>query len=169
MELEELLATEGLDPAELMTWARTRVDQLLGEGPGEGELEALLQDLPSLRPAATDRELLGEDEDGFSGLRTGNFEAIDEPIADEEEAGAPEELEALQSGEYEMVDADELEELDVEELEEFQSGEYEIVEADEDAAEPKRAGAPPPPPPPGASHAPDDDDDEDDLDIDIDI
>lgn len=256
--LEELLAREGFDGEELLAWAKERADALVGEDAADLEgLDDLLEGLPAVgnytegAPAAgsgasSERELLGDADDGFDGLRTGNFDVVDEEIADdglglddevaaeaaedtgeemelsalqtgeyeivdaeiendpdpqtdagdaglddealgiveaamqemessqhdvdEVEAAAAstedvgdeeEELEALQSGEYEMVDPDDLEELDMDELEEVQSGELQLVEDDEDDEASKAA-----PPAPAAI---DEDDDSNELDIDLDF
>jgi len=173
MELAELLEREGLDPDELMTWARGRAGGLIAACEADDPLRALLADrgeadavpVPVPVPVARRREPsrpqpLSADElppppeqprlaDGEPEpiLETFNTSAI--------ELGTPatDSLIAEHSS-REPDDGGELEELEFDELEELDDEELELLDELDDPAEP------PPPPPSSDDEHEDEDEDE---------
>jgi hypothetical protein len=177
MELAELLEREGLDPDELMNWARGRADGLIAACDADDPLRGLLaagvdvaervsvgrrrvpshpqpfsaDELPP--PPEQPRLADGEPEPILETFDTGAIQLgtpeADSLIAEHSSRPRDDDDDGEAEAEAEAEDAGELEELEFDELVELDDEELELLEELDDQAEPP----PPPPPPPSEDEA----------------
>ena len=159
-ELEELLETEGVDSDgvdDLLAWARTRAEELVGEAEADPELAPLLgKEAPAVDGEVARDEPAPEWKSELPSHPDAPQENQEAEPADHAEGQTNEQEEEADDGEDEEEEIiEEIEELDIEELELLDEDEDE--DEDEDAGdsgeaegEPAAEGAPaaPPEPPP---------------------
>ena len=121
MELAELLERESLDGEKVLAWARERAAALTASLPADLQLDALLEGAPTIG-AVTPPASSGEPEP-LEALQTGEFEVVDEAIVDEPMED-DESLDLAAPEALEDVQSADLEVVDAEEIEELEEEEF---------------------------------------------